>query len=250
MGYGIGRSRCRNRSFKSTKARFIQLSTDWKKGMAASGMEAIGNRARSQVLFPDENNLQPKRTVGRRLTGGTGTGYQYAAAGNQKSTGSRASLGVQANTYNYDAENRLTSANIGGAGSATYIYMAKAGGCRRPWAPAVTSYVYDAGGSLVAEYSTAIPPVTGTEWLADDHLGSTRLVMTGTGIVKRYDYLPFGEEIPQGQGGRGAAYGTQAPVPGSPDLVSEKFTSKERDSETGLDYFGARYFSSAPGQVH
>ncbi len=28
----------------------------------------------------------------------------------------------------------------------------------------------------------------------------------------------------------------------------ERFTSKERDSETGLDYFGARYFSSAQGR--
>ena len=27
-----------------------------------------------------------------------------------------------------------------------------------------------------------------------------------------------------------------------------KFTSKERDAETGLDYFGARYFSGAQGR--
>ena len=27
-----------------------------------------------------------------------------------------------------------------------------------------------------------------------------------------------------------------------------QFTSKERDAETGLDYFGARYFSSAQGR--
>ena len=30
-------------------------------------------------------------------------------------------------------------------------------------------------------------------------------------------------------------------------LVSSRFTGKERDSETGLDYFGARYYSSAQG---
>jgi RHS repeat-associated protein len=30
--------------------------------------------------------------------------------------------------------------------------------------------------------------------------------------------------------------------------VRQKFTSKERDSETGLDYFGARYFSSVQGR--
>jgi RHS repeat-associated protein len=27
-----------------------------------------------------------------------------------------------------------------------------------------------------------------------------------------------------------------------------QFTGKERDAETGLDYFGARYFSSAQGR--
>jgi hypothetical protein len=35
---------------------------------------------------------------------------------------------------------------------------------------------------------------------------------------------------------------------GSPDVTAAKFTGKERDAETGLDYFGARYFSSAQGR--
>ena len=30
--------------------------------------------------------------------------------------------------------------------------------------------------------------------------------------------------------------------------VEEKCTGKERDGETGLDYFGARYFSGAQGR--
>jgi len=32
------------------------------------------------------------------------------------------------------------------------------------------------------------------------------------------------------------------------DAVMEKFTSKERDAESGLDFFGARYMSSAQGR--
>jgi RHS repeat-associated protein len=32
------------------------------------------------------------------------------------------------------------------------------------------------------------------------------------------------------------------------DVESTKFTGKERDAETGLDYFGARYFSGAQGR--
>lgn len=31
-------------------------------------------------------------------------------------------------------------------------------------------------------------------------------------------------------------------------LVAAEFTGKERDQETGLDYFGARYFSGAQGR--
>jgi RHS repeat-associated protein len=34
----------------------------------------------------------------------------------------------------------------------------------------------------------------------------------------------------------------------SADLVTVQFTGKERDAETGLDYFGARYFSGAQGR--
>ena len=48
--------------------------------------------------------------------------------------------------------------------------------------------------------------------------------------------------------GRGSDYGAQVVVPSSPDIVNQKFTSKERDNETGLDYFGARYFSGAQGR--
>jgi len=36
--------------------------------------------------------------------------------------------------------------------------------------------------------------------------------------------------------------------PSGPDIESQKFTSKERDAETGLDFFGARYMSGAMGR--
>ena len=60
--------------------------------------------------------------------------------------------------------------------------------------------------------------------------------------VKRHDYLPFGEELFASAGGRTAGNGY------SGDNVRQKFTSKERDNETGLDYFLARYFSSVQGR--
>ena len=96
---------------------------------------------------------------------------------------------------------------------------------------------------LVAEYSSsnaASPCVTC--YVSADHLGSTRLVTGETGqVVSRHDYLPFGEEIASGVSNRSSIWG-------STDAVTQKFTGKERDQETGLDYFGARYYGSALGR--
>jgi RHS repeat-associated protein len=99
-------------------------------------------------------------------------------------------------------------------------------------------------GQLVAEYSTGAAQPNGTSYLTTDHLGSTRLVTDSNGNVRaRYDYLPFGEEVPSTQGVRGSVSGY-----GGTDGTRQKFTQKERDTESGLDYFLARYYSSAQGR--
>lgn len=56
--------------------------------------------------------------------------------------------------------------------------------------------------------------------------------------------MPFGEELGAGFGGRTNGMG----FPGTSDGIRQKFTSKERDVETGLDYFGARYYASTQGR--
>ena len=61
--------------------------------------------------------------------------------------------------------------------------------------------------------------------------------------MKRHDYLPFGEELFARAGGRTAQQGYV-----SGDGVRQQFTSKERDIETRLDYFEARYYSSTQGR--
>jgi RHS repeat-associated protein len=61
--------------------------------------------------------------------------------------------------------------------------------------------------------------------------------------MKRHDYLPFGEELFAPVSGRSAAQGYSGG-----DAVRQQFTLKERDSETGLDYFLARYYSSTTGR--
>lgn len=49
--------------------------------------------------------------------------------------------------------------------------------------------------------------------------------------------------MPMAQGGRTTEQGY-----GLYDGIRQQFTGKERDTETGLDYFGARYYSSAQGR--
>jgi RHS repeat-associated protein len=101
---------------------------------------------------------------------------------------------------------------------------------------------------MIAEYHSDPVPAPagggGTSYLTTDHLGSTRVVTKADGSVKaRYDYLPFGEEVASTVGGRSGIAGY-----GSADSTRQKFTSKERDNESGLDYFLARYYSSAQGR--
>jgi RHS repeat-associated protein len=60
-------------------------------------------------------------------------------------------------------------------------------------------------------------------------------------IVARHDYLPFGEEIGAGVAGCDSNFGRT-------DFVNQKFTGQLRDSETGLDFFNARYLSAAQGR--
>jgi RHS repeat-associated protein len=82
-------------------------------------------------------------------------------------------------------------------------------------------------------------------WLVGDQLGTPRMVVNKSGSlasVKRHDHLPFGEELFAGTGGRTTVLGYTG------DTIRQKFTRKERDIETGLDYFGARYYSSTQGR--
>jgi RHS repeat-associated protein len=153
--------------------------------------------------------------------------------------------------FTYDGENRQVTANVNGQ-PATYSYDGDGHRVMKtvgPTGSAVTTvFVYDAMGKLIAEYaSDPVPPAPnggGTSYLTTDHLGSTRVVTKQNQTVQaRYDYLPFGEELGAGVGQRTSAMGYSAA-----DSTKQKFTTKERDAESGLDYFLARYYSSAQGR--
>ncbi len=147
-------------------------------------------------------------------------------------------------TFRYDAENRQVEfdPHVSGVAATTYQYD---GDGRRVRKSDGTIYVYDAMGQLAAEYNGQ-PSGSGASFLTADHLGSTRLVTDRDQNVKtRHDYLPYGEEIDPSYGNRSAIAGYTSSLIDGP---SQKFTAKERDNESGLDYFGARYFSGAQGR--
>jgi RHS repeat-associated protein len=73
-----------------------------------------------------------------------------------------------------------------------------------------------------------------------DAIGNVRVVTNATGaVVERHDYLPLGEEC---------TTGVCASNPGITASQPRHFTGKERDTETGLDYFGARYYRGNLGR--
>jgi RHS repeat-associated protein len=93
----------------------------------------------------------------------------------------------------------------------------------------------------VAAFAAAAAPARAqVEYYHLDGLGSVRAVTNQQGqVVERHDYLPFGEECTVGD------------CAGNPQVgagQAKKFTGKERDTETGLDYFGARYYGSRIGR--
>ncbi len=162
-------------------------------------------------------------------------------------------IGTPSRAFAYDAENSQTSftsnPGTGSASTSTYVYDGTGQRVQKTSSGVTTTYVHDAFGNLAAEYSSAGVPGgcgTATCYLTVDNLGSTRMVTDTTGVsaVSRYDYLPYGAELLVGVGGRTQAQGYQT----SADFVNPKYTGQMRDPETGLDYFHARYYSSAQGR--
>jgi RHS repeat-associated protein len=173
----------------------------------------------------------------------------YDRAGNQTKIGPY-------ETVTYDAESR---AKVMGPGL-SYDYDGDGRRVKKVNGSLTTQYVYDAFGQLAAEYTVGTPPAgtpapsCTTCYLTADHLGSTRVVTDAQGVVKeRHDFLPFGEEILADVNGRTTAQGY--PSASSTLNVDMLFTGQIRDAETanaalttGLDYFGARYYSGAQGR--
>jgi RHS repeat-associated protein len=168
-----------------------------------------------------------------------GIGLLYDGAGNVTTD----NLG---NTYTYDAENRIvTDAGV------TYYYDSDS--VRIEKSPG-TMYWPGPGGETLTETTLAgvineeyvyfngeriarVDRPSGTvHYYFSNHLGSASVIATaatGGGVTTaQTDYSPYG----------GIIYSSGS------DPNHYKFTGKERDTESNLDMFGARYYASTMGR--
>jgi RHS repeat-associated protein len=168
-------------------------------------------------------------------------GWSYDADGNLLNDGR--------NSYAYDAEGRIITLN----GAPTYVYDAEGirvakysggtisasyliglGGDQVTEFNNTGAWVHSnvwAGGKLLATYEgTAGPHPNTWHFHLTDWLGTERMQNTAVGNNEEVCYsYPFGDGLT---------------CSGSADATEHHFTSKERDAESGLDYFEARYLSS------
>jgi RHS repeat-associated protein len=203
-------------------------------------------------------------------------GFTYDSAGNVIYDG--------ANYYAYDAEGRLCAVQTRLNGSVTgqYQYLYNAEGTRVgkasftgtfPWkttcaAPGAASgfnltnqYLLDQGGNQVTELNgtggwvhsnvwagahlDATYDTSGLHFHLADPLGTRRVQANVYGVIEEnFQSLPFGDGL--------AAVANPNCLPAnhcySEDATEHHFTGKERDTESGNDYFGARYYASSMGR--
>ena len=169
---------------------------------------------------------------------GTST-YGYDANGNM--TSRHTSATNQTLTYDYD--NRVSSLTVG-AVTTSYVYDFQGARAQKSTnAPAsTTTYIgniYEVTDGVATEHifagSRRIASKTGTSttYYHPDHLGGLNIATGGTGnVTETTFYYPYGE--------------TRVNT-GSVDL-HYKFTGKELDRESGLYYYGARYYDPVIGR--
>ncbi len=206
------------------------------------GYDAWGNLLSSSSSAPGCSQPLPlnvSATVANQISG-----FCYDAAGNLLDQGACPSSGSHA--YAFNAENQLTAA----AGT-SYLYDGDGNRVSKSFGKlywygmggdpldetdasgsttnsAFHEYIFFNGSRIASRDSS-----NNVNYYFSDHLGTARIITNSTGsILDDSDFYPFGGERPISSSS-GNTY---------------KFTGKERDSESGLDNFAARFNSSTLGR--
>jgi RHS repeat-associated protein len=197
--------------------------------------DAWGNLRLKTPTKCSAENLNVAVGANNQLQGG----YIYDAAGNMTHD---ASTNLN---YSYDQENRLT-----GVAGFSYTYDHAGNRVKKTNGTTGTLYWYmspgivaesDLAGNLQSEYvffdgqrvARKDLPNGSVAYYFSDHLKTASVITDATGNIKsESDYYPWGGELQFL----------------SNDSNHYKFTGKERDAESGMDYFGARYYSNSLGR--
>jgi RHS repeat-associated protein len=198
------------------------------------GYDAWGNLLQKTVTKCSAENMSVAVLANNQLTG-----YSYDAAGNMTSDP------TDSVTSTYDPENRIAAATKSGV-TTTYTYDDDGNRVEKTSGGTGTLYWYmspgivaesDLAGNLQSEYvffsgervARKDFPGLAVSYYFSDHLKTASVITDAAGKIKsESDYYPWGGELQFTNN----------------DSNHYKFTGKERDSETGLDYFGARYYSN------
>ena len=234
--------------------------------------DAFGNRAATgdNIFVDTPQSISDFEPTTNRLKSNFAL---YDAAGNQtviKFPGNPTMSGSVA----YDANNKQTlfcagtelQCGMPATPTSDYHYDGQGNRVKKTTATPMETiiYAYDVFGKLAAEYSDNPQPAKGgISYRTTDHLGSTRLVTDALlgdagdpdgDIITRRDFFPFGEIIPANStfGDRQLVLDGQALTTykgfNAMSQFPQQFTGQQRDNESGLDYFGARYYSAGLGR--
>jgi RHS repeat-associated protein len=150
-------------------------------------------------------------------------GYLYDAEGSRVAKGSITSLSCDLSYNGF----QVTEQYVSGQSGEQLAVLDGSGAWKR-------SNVYGAG-RLLATYDTG-----GLHFHVTDPLGTRRVQTSSAGVAElACENLPFGDDqncfvVPNSSG--------------AGDSTTLHFTGKERDTESGNDYFGARYYASSMGR--
>jgi RHS repeat-associated protein len=156
----------------------------------------------------------------------------YDAAGNTTNDG--------LHNYTFNAENQIVSMD---GGVATYTYDGDGKRMKKVTSIETTFTFYGPSG-IISEFTTSsgIATATGASgtdrclYRTTDKLGSTMLSLTANGtVIENNHTLPYGEMW-------------LAADNGQPSTNDKKFTTYQRDTESGLDYAMNRYDSNVSGR--
>ncbi len=205
--------------------------------------DRFGNRKNQNLTGGNTSITTPQLSISETTNRITTAGYVYDAAGNMTND----SLHV----YTYDAENLIKNTDNGTSNQNVYTYSGPMRVKKATGNPATTTTVYIFSGTkVIAEYVngslTKEYIYSGSALLAThdgatlryhhrDHLGTRVDSDTAGNWTRKFGHFPFGESWYEDVQGGGVA-------------SKLKFTSYERDSESGLDQAMFRYNSPRLGR--